>query len=731
MGEMVEEGLNSSMIMSYSAIKATTQAIQSGTGGLLGKKKKEDVAMVISGSWHGQRGHDIEKCWRLKMAIQELIDTNQIVVQGPDAPNINQNPLPAHAEMHMIEIVHKDGEPKKSSKSVIMIRASKSNLVKTSDSTKAKPLIVEGVTEKPSSKPPVLVVKGLSKDIGASPGSSKVAVPGILMVDAKAVPWNYEQVIVTYKGKEIEEEVNETGGLARSGRCFTPEELRKAKPFKDSPMPVKKSITEEEAEEFLKKMKVQDYSIVEQVLVDNGSSANICPLSTLQKLKIDTETIHLKSVCVRGSDGGGRTWIHVAKSVPFSLHQMVKFEWDKQEIVVHSDEDLSTCNDTIVPFIEAEDNKGPWNGFVPSKGLGSSLQGIVHPVRLSGNPGTFGLGFMPTEKDMKRVKNLKQKVWSLPKPVPHISKSFVKPGTEKPPTSSIPKPVVDVDEELIRRFQSLFEEVNMVEVGEGSSKANVHLVGLNVKLSNWESTPFPTRKEFCSFYAGCSDMACMKSFPPSLKSQSNSEITIQEVEYDDEIVYDEEAAFEDISKELKQFEEKPKPNLTFPPVKQKLRKFKTDMSVKIKEEITKQLTTKVIQVTQYPTWLANVAPAPKKDGKTRVCVDYRDLNKASPKDDFPLPNIHILIDNCAKHEIGFIAQLTTTCESIFKLLKKNVVVKWTDECQEAFDKIKRYLSNPPVLVPPDPGRPLILYLTVLDNSFGCVLGQYDITGKKE
>ena len=54
----------------------------------------------------------------------------------------------------------------------------------------------------------------------------------------------------------------------------------------------------------------------------------------------------------------------------------------------------------------------------------------------------------------------------------------------------------------------------------------------------------------------------MKSFQPTLKSQSNSEITIQEVEYDDEIEYDEEATFEEISKELKQFEEKPKPNLS-------------------------------------------------------------------------------------------------------------------------------------------------------------------------
>lgn len=89
----------------------------------------------------------------------------------------------------------------------------------------------------------------------------------------------------------------------------------------------------------------------------------------------------------------------------------------------------------------------------------------------------------------------------------------------------------------------------------------------------------------------------------------------------------------------------------FPPVQQKQRKFKTDMSDKIKEEIMKQLSANIFKAVRYTTWVANVVPVPKKDGRTRVCVDYRDLNKASPKDNFPLPNIHILVDNCVKHEI--------------------------------------------------------------------------------
>ena len=75
------------------------------------------------------------------------------------------------------------------------------------------------------------------------------------------------------------------------------------------------------------------------------------------------------------------------------------------------------------------------------------------------------------------------------------------------------------------------------------------------------------------------------------------------------------------------------------------------MSLKIKEEITKHIESLLVEVTQNPTWLANVVLVTKKHGKIRIFVDYRDLNKDSPKDNFLLPNIHILIDKCAKHKM--------------------------------------------------------------------------------
>ena len=47
----------------------------------------------------------------------------------------------------------------------------------------------------------------------------------------------------------------------------------------------------------------------------------------------------------------------------------------------------------------------------------------------------------------------------------------------------------------------------------------------------------------------------------------------------------------------------------------------------------------------YPTWLANIVSVKKKNGQIRICVDFRDLNKAYPKDAFPLPIPDILLDN--------------------------------------------------------------------------------------
>ena len=308
--------------------------------------------------------------------------------------------------------------------------------------------------------------------------------------------------------------------------------------------------------------------------------------------------------------------------------------------------------------------------------------------------------------------------------------------------------------------------------------------------------------------------------------------------------------------------------------------------MQVKEEIQKQLSVGFLSVVEYPEWLANVVHVPKKDGKVRVCVDFCDLNKASPKYDFPLPYIDMLVDNTARHPMlsfmdgfswynqilmdledmektssisewgtycyrvmpfglknagvtyqrvattlfhdmmhkdvevyvddiivksrdradhlavlqrfferirqfilrlnpkkgtfgvtsgkllghivsergievdpkkikaildmptpmtekeirgflgrlqyinRFIARLTDICELIFRLLRKNQLMVWNNDCQRAFEKIKECLLSPPVLVPPTPGQPLLLYLLISDIALGCMLAQLDDSGKE-
>ena len=89
----------------------------------------------------------------------------------------------------------------------------------------------------------------------------------------------------------------------------------------------------------------------------------------------------------------------------------------------------------------------------------------------------------------------------------------------------------------------------------------------------------------------------------------------------------------------------------FHPVKQKMSPHSGVKHVFIKVEVYKLLKIGSTREVKYPYWLANIVVVPKKGNKLRMCVDYKDLNKACPKDSFPFPNIDIMTDVMAEHEI--------------------------------------------------------------------------------
>ena len=75
------------------------------------------------------------------------------------------------------------------------------------------------------------------------------------------------------------------------------------------------------------------------------------------------------------------------------------------------------------------------------------------------------------------------------------------------------------------------------------------------------------------------------------------------------------------------------------PRKQPLSRSSKDHYEAAKEEVTKLKRAGAIKEVFYPEWLANTVVVKKKNGKWRLCVDFTDLNKACPKDPFPLPMI--------------------------------------------------------------------------------------------
>ncbi|KAM2661039.1 hypothetical protein EV2_023392 [Malus domestica] len=78
----------------------------------------------------------------------------------------------------------------------------------------------------------------------------------------------------------------------------------------------------------------------------------------------------------------------------------------------------------------------------------------------------------------------------------------------------------------------------------------------------------------------------------------------------------------------------------------------------------------------------------------------------------------------------FISNLAGRCQPFSRLMKKDVPFVWDKACNNAFESIKKYLSSPPVLGAPVPGKPLILYITAQESSVGALLAQENESQKE-
>jgi Reverse transcriptase (RNA-dependent DNA polymerase) len=89
---------------------------------------------------------------------------------------------------------------------------------------------------------------------------------------------------------------------------------------------------------------------------------------------------------------------------------------------------------------------------------------------------------------------------------------------------------------------------------------------------------------------------------------------------------------------------------TFKLVKQVPRRMRIEFEKKVVEETKKLIDASFIREEETPEWVTSIVLVKKKIGQIRICVDFRDLNKACPKDDFPLPVTEIIIDHTFSYE---------------------------------------------------------------------------------
>jgi hypothetical protein len=90
----------------------------------------------------------------------------------------------------------------------------------------------------------------------------------------------------------------------------------------------------------------------------------------------------------------------------------------------------------------------------------------------------------------------------------------------------------------------------------------------------------------------------------------------------------------------------------FRPHKQPARSFNHKVIGRVKEEIERLLEAGFIRTCRYAEWVSNIVPVEKKNtDKIRICVDFRNLNQATPKDEYPMLVTDELINRASGNKV--------------------------------------------------------------------------------
>ncbi|GJZ61653.1 reverse transcriptase domain-containing protein [Tanacetum coccineum] len=198
------------------------------------------------------------------------------------------------------------------------------------------------------------------------------------------------------------------------------------------------------------------------------------------------------------------------------------------------------------------------------------------------------------------------------------------------------------------------------------------------------------------------------------------------------------------------------------PIRQKKRGQAQERNKPIQEEVEKLVDAGIMKEVHYHSWLSNPVMVKKHDGSWRMCVDFKDLNKACPKDGYPLPKIDwkkgmflgykvntdglkvcpdkadavlsLPSPRCLKdvQKLNgklaslnrFLSKSAEKSLPFFKTLKKCIKkgdFQWTQEAEVAFRQMKKLIAKLPMWTAPKEKEELIMYLAVAKEAISAIL----------
>nr|GEW70329.1 reverse transcriptase domain-containing protein [Tanacetum cinerariifolium] len=185
----------------------------------------------------------------------------------------------------------------------------------------------------------------------------------------------------------------------------------------------------------------------------------------------------------------------------------------------------------------------------------------------------------------------------------------------------------------------------------------------------------------------------------------------------------------------------------YSPVRQKKRGQTADQNQAIQEEVKKLMEAGIMREVHYHDWLSNPVMVKKHDGDWRMCVDFKDLNKACPKDGYPLSEIDWKVESLCGfpfkcfldaykgyHQIQVATEdedktAFITSQGIFFYTKmpfglRNAGATYqrlTTEAEEAFKQMKQLIAELPMLTAPMEKEELIVYLAAAKETVSALL----------